>query len=611
MSLVKSSELDFDTIKASLKNYLRSKSEFSDYDFEASGLSNILDVLAYNTHVNGLVANVGLNEAFLTSAQLRSSVVSHAETLGYYPRSKTGATATVTISASAPSESTSTVTLPANTTFSTSIEDTTYTFQTAETLTATNDGSGGFSFVTSSGSSSITIKEGSLKTKTFIVGNVSDDQVFVIPDTSIDTTTIKVRVYDTTASSTYTEYSDINDTVRIDSTSTVYIIREVPNGYYELTFSDGNVLGQSPVAGNKIVVTYLSTKGADANGATVFYADDQITIGSGDYDLTVTLVSRSAGGDDKESISSIKANAPIAFASQQRLVTAQDYKAIILQRYSSTVEDVIAWGGNDNVPPIYGRVYVSLKFKDGIDSSTQTAIKDSIKTQLGDNLGVMSIDTVFTDPATTYLEVITRFNFDPDLSGDTVETIQSRVQSEVNDYFTTYLTTFDAVFRRSQVLAMIDNIAPAILNSRMDIKIQQRWNPTLNILSNFTVNFPVAIAAPDDVEYIVTSSVFNDENGTAVYLRNKLNETKLELVNNLTGDIVKDNIGTYTQATGTITLTGIEISSYTGTAIKISAKPANQSTIRPLRNYILDIDKTRSSSSAVLDFQNTAVSLSL
>lgn len=611
MALIKSSELDFDTIKASLKTYLQSKSEFADYDFEASGLSNILDVLAYNTHINGLTANVGLNEAFLNSAQLRSSVVSHAETLGYYSRSRTGATAVVNISASAPTQSTATVSIPANTTFTTSIENVNYTFQTTEVLTATNDGSGGFEFKNSSSTSNIRIKEGVQKTKTFIVGNLSDDQVFVIPDTTIDTTTVKVYVYDSTSSSTYTEYTNINDTVRINPDSTVYLIREVPNGYFELTFSDGNVLGKSPIAGNKIVIQYFSVKGAVANGASTFTADDDVTIGTASYPLNVSLVSKSAGGDEKESISSIKSNAPIAFASQQRLVTAEDYKALISQRYSSYVDDVVAWGGADNVPPIYGRVYVSLKFKSEIDTDTRNTIKDSIRSQLGDNLAVMSIDTVFTDPVNTYLECTTRFNFDPDLSGDTVETIQTTVQSTINQYFADNLTQFDAVFRRSLILATVDNVSPAILNSRMDVKVQQRWTPTLNTLSDFLLNFPVSLAAPDDVEYIVTSSLFQDGDGATVYFRNKLEETKLELINNATGAIKKDNIGTYNESLGTVSLVGLEVSSYSGDGIKISARPGNQSTVKPLRNYILAIDPNKSSSSAVLDFQNTAVSLSL
>lgn len=609
MTLIQSSDLDFDQIKNNLKTYLKAQSEFADYNFEASGLSNILDVLAYNTHINGLIANVGLNESFLGSAQLRSSVVSHAETLGYYPRSKTSAAAVVNLSLTTGNTSVNTVTLPQYTTFTSSIDDVSYTFMTLDAYIASNDGAGNFTFTTSGGSSNITLKEGTLKTKTFIVGDTTDEQIYIIPDETIDTSTIVVKVYDTVTSSSFTTYTDIQNAVRINTDSTVFIVREVPNGYFELTFSDGNVLGKSPSSGNKIVVQYLSTKGEVANNGTKFVADDQITVGSTQYSLTVTTVSNSGGGNEKESINSIKANAPIAFATQQRLITAEDYKALILQRYSSTVEDVIAWGGNDNVPPIYGRVYVALKFKDGVASSVQTTVKDSIKSQLSDNLAIVSIDTVFDDPIDSFLVITTTFNFDPDLTGDTIETTQFAVQRLINDYFTTNLNKFGKVFRRSAILAEIDDLSPAILNSSMSIKVQQKFLPTLNFLSNFNINFPVAIASPDDVNYIVSSTSFTDGDGNVVFFRNKLKETKLELISLATGEVVKDNVGTYSTSTGVVSLVGIEIASYSGTSIQITATPANQSTIRPLRNYILKVEPT-SSSIGNIDFQNTATTLS-
>jgi hypothetical protein len=609
MALIQSSDLDFNAIKESLKTYLRNSTEFADYDFEASGLSNILDVLAYNTHLNGLIANVGINESFLGTAQLRSSVVNHAETLGYYPRSRTASLATVGLTINTTNTTTNTVVLPAYTSFSTSVDNISYTFRTTEAYVGTNDGTGVFTFRTTGNNTAIPIKEGRVKTKTFIVGDTTDEQVYVIPDTTIDTATMNVKVYNTTTSSTFTSYTNISNAVRIGSDSAIYIVREAPNGYYEVTFSDGNVLGASPSAGNKIEITYLSTKGADANGATTFVADSNVRIDGTDYTLTTTTLTNSGAGDDAESIASIKKNAPLAFATQQRLVTAEDYKALIAARYSSTVKDVVAWGGNDNVPPIYGRVYISLKFKDGVDASTQTAVKDSIVSQLSANLGIMSIDTVFSDPVDTYLEINTQFNFDPDLTGDTLETTQTNVQNLINNYFTNTLTTFDAVFRRSILLARVDDLSPAILNSSMTVKVQQRFNPTLNLLTDYTITFPVALATPDDVNRIVTSSAFFDENGTQVFFRNKLSDTKLELVNLNTGDVVKDNVGTYILGTGEVKLTGIEISNYTTSSIKVTAQPANQATIKPLRNYILNIDTDRSAANGVLDFQNTAVSL--
>ena len=607
MAVIRSSDLDFDQIKANLKTYLEQQDEFSDYNFDASGLSNILDVLAYNTHINGLIANFGINESFLGSAQLRSSVVSHAETLGYFPRSRTGAAATISLSISTAITDVTTVTIPQYTTFTTVIDNISYTFQTLEEYTATNNGSGLFTVTDSTGSTSIRVVEGILKTKTFIVGDATDDQVYVIPDENMDTSTVVVNVYDTTTSATYTTYTNVNQAVRIDTTSTIYILRESPNGYFEVTFSDGNVLGSSPVAGNKIEIQYLQTNGPDANDGVTFTADEQIDVSGTDYTLTTTLVSRSAGGAEKETIASIKANAPLAFASQQRLVTADDYKALILRNYSSVLDDVTSWGGNDNVPPQYGKVFVSLKFKSNIPTATQQTTKDSIITQLSDNLAVLSIDTEFSDPTTTFLEIVTTFNFDPDLSGNTLQSVESEVQSTVANYVTTNLNTFDGTFRRSNVLALVDDISPAVLNSRMDVKIQQRFTPTLALLSDFTINLPVVLADPDDEFYRVTSSRFTF-GGRSCILRNQLGSNKLQIVSTA-GTVVLDNAGTYSTTNGTVNIRGVTFDAYEGTSIKISVTPANQSTIKPLRNYILDIDAALSIAQGVVDYQNTEVTL--
>lgn len=608
MAVIKSSDLDFDQIKANLKTYLQAQPEFADYDFEGSGLSNILDVLAYNTHINGLIANMGINESFLNSAQLRSSVVSHAETLGYDIRSKTASRATVNVSLVTSDTTTTSATLPKYTTFTAQVDDISYSFQTLEDYIALNDGTGTFVFKTNVDSTTIPIYEGRLKTKTYIVGESSDEQVYVIPDENIDTSTLNVNVYSSFTSSTFVTYSNINDVVRIESNSTVYIVREVPNGFYELTFSDGNVLGRSPQPGEKIVVTYISSNGADANAAETFLPDYQFTLAGTDYDLTVTTVGASSGGATRESIASIKSNAPRAFATQQRLITAEDYKALILQRYSSVINDVTAWGGNDNVPPIYGRVYVALNFKTGVDADTQQLTKDSIVNQLSENLAVMSIDTVFSDPVTTYLEFTTQFDFDPDQTGNTAQTVESLVKSTVASYVTTNLNRFNSVFRRSTLLAEIDGLSPAILNSSMIVRVQQRLSPTLGVINDYTINYPVELANPDDVNYIITSTRFT-YNGETCFIRNKLEDTKLEIVGVTSGILQADNIGEYNANSGTVTLRGFAPTAIEGTVIKITATPANQSTIKPLRNYILTIDNDRSTANATIDYQNTAVIL--
>jgi len=605
MAIIKSTDLDFDTIKRSLKDYFKQQSEFSDYNFEASGLSNILDVLAYNTHINGLTANLAVNESFLNSAQLRSSVVSHAENLGYYPRSKIGSTATVNITAETSDTTTSTATLPANSSFTTSVDDVSYTFLTTEDHIATNDGSGNFAFKTTANSADLVIKEGSIKTKTFIVGDVDDEQIYVIPDDSLDTTTISVKVFDTTSSSTFSSYTDIKNAVRVDTTSRIFIVRETPNGFYELTFGEGNVLGKAPIAGNKIEVTYFQVQGTASNDASSFSPSSTVTVGSASVTPKVETVSNSGGGAEKESITSIKLNAPAAFSSQQRMVTAEDYKAIINKNYSAVLDDVIAWGGNDNVPADFGAVYVSLRFKDSVTDTVKTNTKNAIKTALSANLAIMSIETEFSDPIDTFVEVTTTFNFDPDLTGDTAETTQTNVQNQIKSFFDNNLNGFGKVFRRSVLTATIDDLSVAILNTSMSLKVQQRLSPTVGTATDYTINFPVKLANPDAEEHIISSSIFTFQSQSCT-LKNKLSSNTIQIVNS-TGTVLNDNIGSYNAASGSISLVQFNPSSIEGSAIKITSTPIDQSTIIPLRQHILKFDEDLSVANAVLDFQNTPI----
>jgi len=608
MTIIQSSDLDFDTIKESLKTYLSRQTEFADYNFEGSGLSNILDVLAYNTHLNGLIANMAINESFLNSSQIRASVVSHAENLGYYPRSKTGSQATVNISIASTDTSTSTVTLPKFSQFISSVNETTYTFRTLDAFIAINDGTGNFVFKTESGSSSIPITEGVLKTKTFLVGETIDDQVYVIPDVNMDTSTVSVSVFDTPTSSSFTSYTNINEVLSISSNSTVYILREAPNGYYEFTFSDGNILGKKPEAGNKIVIEYLSSSGSDANLASSFEAVGTPLSG---FSVTTTTEVNSAGGAEKESLDSIKKNAPVKFATQQRLVTAEDYKALILANYGNVVQDVSAWGGNDNIPPTYGEVYVSLNFKDGIPEATKTITKASIKENLSTNLAILSIGTEFSDPTNTFLEMTVTYNFDPDLTGSTTKSIENLIRTTVINFFANNLNTFDRVFRRSTILSEIDSLSPAILNSSMEVKMQQSFTPTLNTNNGYSVNFPSSIAIADDVNYIITSSPFTF-NGQSAFIRNTLGTNTLEIATaEGTVFVLSDNIGSYDYVSGSVNITTLNVSAIVGSGIKISAIPSNQSTIRPIRNYILKPDESALSVVTRVDFQNTPSTVTL
>jgi len=607
-TIIRSTQLDFDTIKARLKDYLKQQSEFADYDFEASGLSNILDVLAYNTHFSGLISNFALNESFINTAQLRSSVVSLAEGLGYVPKSYTSPQAELSLSVQITADDRpTTLTLPRNTQFTASVAGVTYTFQTRENFTAIDSGTGFYQFINATDGESIPVFEGTEKTKTFFVGDTGDSQIYVIPDITMDHSTMRVRVFNTASSPLFDTYTNINKAVRITDDSTFFQIKEAPNGYYELIFGNGIATGKRPVAGNKIVVDYLSTVGTLANGAATFTPTSTFTVNSVDYNISTTTVTASSGGAYKENIESIRQNAPISFISQRRLVTAEDYKGQILANYGAYLDDVTAYGGADAVPPIYGVVYVGLKFKDNINANTQQTVKDDIKLELSANMAIMSILTEYVDPIETLLEVQTTFNLDPDLTNSTAQAIQNIVQTTINNYFTANLGKFDKVFRRSNLLTIIDAIDPAILNSKMDIKMKQTFVPVVNSSQSYTINFPVPIADPEPLVPTILSTQFTFNSQTC-FIKNQSSSTKLQVVS-VDGTIEVDNVGSYNAVSGTISIVGFKPSSFEGNSISLKATPANQSTIRPLRNYVVDIDTALSSSRAILDYQNTSVSI--
>ena len=604
---IQSTDLDFDTIKTRLKDYFKRQSEFNDYDFEGSTLSNILDVLAYNTHFNGLTSNFALNESFLNTAQLRSSIISHAEALGYVPRSYASALARLTLSITIANDDRPTsIELPRNTKFTTSLNDVSYTFRTREKYIASPNSAGVYTFKTSEGSSDIPVYEGIEKTKTFFVGETSDSQIYVIPDLTIDTTTIRVQVFDTSVSPNFNTYTNINTATRITPTSTHYQIKEVPNGYYELIFGDGISTGKAPTAGNKIVVDYLSTVGPTANGASVFSTDAQVE----GVSLQHVTSAAAAGGSFREGIESIRQNAPLYFTSQRRMVTAEDYTSQILTNYGSFVDDVTSWGGQDNDPPIYGQVFVSLKFKADVDAATQLDVKNKIVSELSNNFAVASIDTKFVNVNIAYLEILTTFNFDPDLTSRTSSTTETLIQDTINSYFSNNLQKFGRVFRRSNLLAILDDIDESILNTKMRIKIQKRFTPTLGSVRDYTINFPVEIGSATGMgshERQVTSSTFTFNSKTCT-IRSKFNSTTLEIINTSEG-VELDNIGSFDPKAGRVNLKGFSPTEVTGGELKISVRPANESTIRPLRASVIDIDPAASKANAVLDYQEIQASL--
>jgi hypothetical protein len=604
---IKSTALDFDNIKEALKDYFKSTDEFADYDFAASGLNNLMDVLAYNTHLNGLIANFTLNESFLGTAQLRSSLVSLATGIGYIPDTKTASRAIIRVRAnlSAVTSRPSVISLPKYTRFTATLDDVSYTFQTIENYDAEDNGSGIYYFKTDTGSEEIPIYEGSVRTKTFLVGEYSENDVYIIPDVNLDADTVEVNVYESPSASEFTAYQNIIDTVSVNENSTLYILKESPNGFYQLSFGANDILGRAPRAGNAIQVKYLSTKGAVADGITSFTPQDTIVVDGSNRSLLISTISPSAGGDEKETIESIRRNAPFQYATQNRMVTPEDYTSIILRNFSTLIKDIKSWGGEDNPKPKFGTVFSSILFKDDVSTAQIQSVKNQIA-DLVDQLAIVSFNVEFADPVETFVETSVFFQVNPRLTPLSLNTIKTEVRSVVSNYFDNTIGNFDQSFRRSNLLTLVDDVSPAVLSSRADVKIQQRITPVLNSRNTFTLTFPADLRAPDDELPVITSSTFI-LNNTAAIIRNKLSSTILQVVAVGTNEIVVDNIGSYDPIAKSVQIVSLKPSGISGAAnyIKISAVPANQSFVTPTLNDILKYDAEASSVQPVI---TTAIS---
>lgn len=627
---IKSTELDFQQIKNSLKNFLKDGGEFNDYDFDGSGLNNLLDVLAYNTHYNALMTNFALNESFLVTAQLRPSVVSLAESLGYVPDSKKSAEAQIQFSinlAGVAGLDNQYILQPGELVLRGTRDRIDYTFTNRVSLRAIADNGVYNFFPAAAPDDPVLVFEGENRNAQFLVGTATDI-VYVVPDEDMDISTAIVKVYEDQGSSLvdggseFSLYTNLLDATNIGSDSRIYVLRESPNQYYELSFGNGTSLGVSPKAGNVIDVDYLRTSGADANGIPTLTLAADIFLG--DYlvdpdNVSISVTSKAAGGGDKEGVESIRLNAPFQFAAQNRMVTAEDYSTLILKKFSSFITDIQSWGGEDNPQPDYGTVFTSIVWKEDISETTISNTRQGIL-DLVDQFSIASFRLVFIDPEITYIGVQVFFQFNAALTGLSLATIRSSVDQSVDDYFEANTGKFSQVFRQSNMLTEVDETDPSVLSSRADIVLNRRVTPQLTVTKDYIINFPTSIRSPEfaDTQTVYTS-LFTYKNKT-VFIRNKLDQrvrisaegvtpvifetqpsNTLELVDT-EGNILVDNIGSYDKVSGTVTITSLNVQSISGgrNFIKVFAVPANQSVINSVRNNIIRYDEEESFSKAIL-----------
>lgn len=556
MANLRIAELDFDTIKTNLKTYLQSQNEFSDYDFEGAGLSVLIDILAYNTHYNAYLANMLANEMFLDSAVKRSSAVSIAKHLGYTPKSVTGSKAIIDIVVNNPTGTPATLTLDRYTSFSTTVGGSSYTFLTTEPYTI-QPVNGTYTF------GNIPIKEGRLLEYSFNVVSPGPEEKFEIPNAAIDTSTMLVTVQNSSTDTTTTTYTLASDTTEVLSSSTVYFLEENTLGNYQIYFGDG-ILGKKLVAGNIIRVQYLVSSGSvsnvSGNISQSFTADN--TIG-GSSNITVTTVTNATGGTEKESIASIKFNAPKSNLARSRAVTKSDYISVIKSRYSQ-VESISVWGGEENVPPAYGKVFISLKPYSGfvIDDLTKTEIKNTI---LKDRQ-ILTVIPEFVDPDYIYVGLNVNINYNKNATTLTSSQISNLARTTITNYFNTQVQQFEKPFYYSQLLEDINNVNGSVLSVLTGIKIQKRITPVLNVSNAYidenTLKFNNRLH-PGELQ---STRFFIVRNGVTITARLKDTPTSMPPNYDGTGSVrmfnIEDNtdlgaIGTIDYATGEISITNL------------------------------------------------------
>lgn len=610
---IKYINLDFFQQKDDLKEFLRGQSQYSDYDFEGSNFSIFLDTLSYYMSHNSFYTNFALNESFIDTAQQRGSVVSLAKALGYTPTSTLGARAIIDLwVSSSVSGRTSPLIIDKNTKFTTVVDSITYTFVTEETVTSstkeTIDGVEYFFF------DNVSIKEGTPTTYQKVINNAQTLESDIgltsqfevpkieIPNANIDTSTLTVTVKESSVNKSYiyTKAADVN---YIISSDRVYWVNENKNGLYEIHFGDGNI-GKAISHGDIVTLSYLVSSGSSPNKASTFSLADNI--GSSVEGIIITTVSAAAGGDEKEDIESVRFAAPKNFEAQNRAVTAEDYKSILLRDYPR-IDSISVWGGEDASPQQFGKVFISIKPTDGFSITDEE--KNTITKTILDKRNVVTITPELVDPDYTFIEINTNIKYDPNGTFKKASELRADVISAIQEFNTNNLGKFESIFRLSKLMTKIDSVNSAIKSNYTTVTLKKEWvpeNTTSNLIStriakkefifNKGFNLPysgyLGAITSSQFSYTYVDSTTNNcllkDDGLGnlkMYTVNQLTGAESEVLNNGVSPV--DAIIDYTN--GTITINSIlgTLSNY-GTAIDIRVDPID-SNLKPIRNQLVSI----------------------
>lgn len=585
------SGINFDDIKDNLKNFLSSQKELEDYNYDSSTMQILLNLLAYNTYQNNFYLNMVANEMFLDSAQIRANIVSRAKMLGYTPLSSKGATATIQVTIT-PDDSPTTITINENTQFRSQIDGKNYIFVNPDAKVINADSSGVFS-------TNLTVKEGLPLTHKFNVDS-DDEKRFVIPNDNVDTNSIKVTVQESAANSNVILYSNAIDLTQVGADTAAYFLNENEEGRYELLFGDG-VLGKKLFNGNVINVSYRVTNGPDADSASTFTA---ISTVGGYSTVSVAVNTAAEGGADRESIQSIKFNAPKNYEAQNRAVTIKDYEALVKNQFPD-LQTVSVWGGEDNNPPVYGKAYISVKPRAGnlISQDRKNDIKSFLQ-----NKNVLSIEPEVVDPTFLYVAPTFTVKYNPDLTSLSSGALNDKIIDTIKTYENVKLGLFGKSFINSEMTKDIITTDDSIISVQTSLQMKKQFIPSATLTSTYRIPFSNALFNPHPGhKYAISSTKFTYEGNANAYFDDDGNGNirVYTLVGTTTRSYLNNNVGSVDYSTGLVTLEAILIPAFEGDFITITGKP-NLDDIDPLRNQILLI---KDSSVSLFDTQikNTVI----
>jgi len=576
---IKIGELGFDGIKDNLKDYLKAQTQFQDYNFEGSGLSVLLDVLAYNTHYNALYTNLAVNEMFLDSASKRNSVVSIAKMLGYLPRSSRAAQATVNIQITPTSVTPPPfLVLDAGTAFTTTIDSQSYILYTRESFTSALV-AGKYTFT------GVTLFEGTPLEYQF---TFQEGARYIIPNNQIDTSLLKVSVQEGSVAGAYTVYTFSNKITSVDATTRAYFLKEVDDGLYEIYFGD-DIIGYKPSNGNTVLVSYIRCNEGKVNGASVFNMQGTVAnVGN----VVITTTSVASGGAAPESIASIKSNAPTNYSAQNRAVTAEDYKVILPQLYSN-IDAISVWGGEENDPPIYGKVFITVKPITGETLTPETKLK--ITNELLKSKNVVSITPEIIDAEFLRVNLTATVYYNPTITNNSASSISSLVRQAIVNFNQTQLNKFDSVLRSSTLTKVIDGAEKGIINSIISIRLTKSFVPIFNRVQTYKVSLGNPIYSETGVSGTVVSTGFTVSNdATTYYLEdNGLGFLKRFSITNTGQKIVSPGTyGTVNYQDGKIVLQSVNITSAVDNKVEFTVRPAAQDVVS-VRNQLATLNEAK------------------